>query len=61
MLSITSLLFCILMPVVTHFSNFTAHRGIAMLASALEFQTGVRKPGTTPKARCEAAARMGNV
>lgn len=61
MFSITSLLFCILMLVMTHFSDFTAHRWIVMLHSAPEFQMGVRKLGTTPKARCEAAAGMDNV
>lgn len=60
MVSIASLLFCILMLVMNHFSDFTAHRWIAMLGSAQEFQTGVRKLGTSPKARCEAAASMGN-
>jgi hypothetical protein len=61
MVSITSLLFCILMPAVIHFGDFTALRWIAMLNSALESQTDVRKLGTTSKARCGAAARMGDV
>ena len=51
MVSITSLLFCILMPAVIHFGDFTALRWIAMLNSALESQTDVRKLGTTSKAR----------
>lgn len=49
MVSITSLLFCILMPAMIHFSDFTALRWIAMLNSALEFQTDVRKLGATSK------------
>lgn len=60
MVSIASLLFCILMLVMTHFSDFTAHRRTAMLSSAPEFQTGVRKLGTRSKARCEAEASMDN-
>ncbi|EGW13002.1 hypothetical protein I79_020074 [Cricetulus griseus] len=43
------------------FSAHSAHRWIVMLHSAPEFQMGVRKLGTTPKARCEAAAGMDNV
>lgn len=59
--SITPLLFCILMPVMIHFGDFTARRWIAMLNSALVFQTGVRKLRTTSKAPCEVAARTGDV
>lgn len=49
------------MPVVIHFGDFTALRWIATYCSALEFRTGVRKFGTSSKAWCEAAARMGEV
>lgn len=49
------------MPVVIHLGDFTAHRWIAMLNSALVFQTGVRKLRTTSEAQCEAAARTGDV
>ena len=45
--SITSLLFSILMPAMIHFGDFTALRWIAMLNSALAFQTDVRKLGKT--------------